>query len=352
MSDLQNPGGTAGPAVPGGPDEAVADPAAPIAPAAPVGRADRLDRVPWGAVALFVVLAMGLAWLAALPLWLIDRESAAAQLVASLTPWGVMLTPAIAAVVTMFATRTPRRERLRFLGMWPLRPAKRVVWMTVLALFAPLLVTGLSIAVAALFGWVRLDLVHFSGFVEVQEAALPAGVDPGVLLPPGVLIAIQLALFPILAVIPNSILGFGEELGWRGWLLPALRPLGIWPALLVSGAIWGVWHAPLTLLGHNYGLFDWRGVALMTVNCMIWGVVFGWLRLRSGSVWPAAIGHGAFNGTGGMILWFIASGEVETLNMALASVAGVAGWIVFAVIIAVLALSGQLKREPELAPRR
>lgn len=316
------------------------------------GRPDRLARVPWGPVALFVALAFGLAWLVALPLWLMDLESSAAQLVFPITASAMMFTPAIAAVVTMFATRTPRGERLRFLGMWPLRPAKRVVGMMLLALFAPLAVFALATAVAVLFGWVRLDLVHFSGFVEANTAALPEGVDPGIMPQPGLLIAINLALFPILAVIPNSIVGFGEELGWRGWLLPALRPLGLWPSLLLSGAIWGLWHAPLTLLGHNYGLFDWRGVALMTLNCTISGVVFGWLRLRSGSVWPAAIGHGAFNGTGGMIVWFMAAGQLETFDTALASVAGVAGWIVFAVIIAVLALTGQLKREPELAPRR
>ncbi|WP_024355591.1 CPBP family intramembrane glutamic endopeptidase [Leucobacter chironomi] len=313
---------------------------------------DRLERVPWGPVALFAPLAFGLAWLVALPLWLMDLESASAQLVFTVVAMAMMCTPAIAALVTMLATRTPRSERLRFLGMWPLRPAKRVVGMTLLALFAPLAFFALTTAVAALFGWVRLDLVHFSGFVEASTAALPEGVDPGIMPPPGLLIGVNLALFPILAVIPNSIVGFGEELGWRGWLLPALRPLGLWPSLLLSGAIWGLWHAPLTLLGHNYGLFDWRGVALMTLNCTILGVVFGWLRLRSGSVWPAVIGHGALNGTGGMILWLVAAGETETFNAALASVAGVAGWIVLAGIIAVLALTGQLRREPELAAVR
>jgi membrane protease YdiL (CAAX protease family) len=250
-----HPGETGGAGPEAGPVASIGGPAT-----ASPGRPDRLARVPWGPVALFVALAFGLAWLVALPLWLMDLESSAAQLVFPITASAMMFTPAIAAVVTMFATRTPRGERLRFLGMWPLRPAKRVVGMMLLALFAPLAVFALATAVAVLLGWVRLDLVHFSGFVEANTAALPEGVDPGIMPQPGLLIAINLALFPILAVIPNSIVGFGEELGWRGWLLPALRPLGLWPSLLLSGAIWGLWHAPLTLLGHNYGLFDWRGV--------------------------------------------------------------------------------------------
>ncbi len=313
-------------------------------------RPDRLDRVPWGAVVLFVVLSFGLSWLVALPLWLTGPGSASFQMLFGIVAAAAMFTPALATLVVVFATRTPRSDRLRFLGVWPLRPAKRVVWFTVTALFAPLVIGIATTLIAAEFGWVRLDLVGFSGFAEANAAALPEGVDPGILPPPGALIAIQLALFPIAALIPNSILGFGEEIGWRGWLLPALRPLGVWPALILSGAIWGLWHAPLTLLGHNYGLMDWRGVALMTVNCVVWGVLFGWLRLRSGSVWPAVVGHGAMNGTGGMILWFIAAG-VE-VNAALVTVAGVSGWIVFGVIIAVLAATGQFRREPELAPDR
>ncbi|WP_245907261.1 CPBP family intramembrane glutamic endopeptidase [Leucobacter massiliensis] len=311
------------------------------------GRADRpAGGVPWPAVALFVVLAFGLAWLVALPLWTMDRGTQSFTLVFGLLAMVMMCTPAIAALAVTFVMRVPRRERLRFLGMWPLRPAKRVVWFTVAALFAPLLVGLLATALAGLFGWVRLDVAGLSGFAQANAAALPPGVDASLLPDPWVLVGVQLALFPVLALIPNSILGLGEELGWRGWLLPALRPLGVWPALLLSGAIWGLWHAPLTLLGHNYGLTDWRGVALMTVNCVFLGIVFGWLRLRSASVWPAVVGHGALNGTGGMIVWFAAAGE--TIRPELVTVAGVAGWIVIGALILVLALTGQFGREPEL----
>lgn len=311
-------------------------------------RADRPEGgVPWGAVALFVVLAYGLAWLVALPLWITGPEAPGFPVLFGLLAMAMMLTPAVAALIVTFAMRVPRRERLRFLGMWPLRPAKRVVWFTVAALFAPLVIGLVTTLLAALLGWVRIDLVHLSGFAEINAAALPEGMDASILPSPWVLVAVQLALFPIAAVIPNSILGFGEELGWRGWLVPALRPLGVWPALLLSGAIWGLWHAPLTLLGHNYGLMDWRGVALMTINCTVMGVLFGWLRLRTGSVWPATIGHGALNGTGGMIMWFVAAGE--TVRPELVTVAGVAGWIVLGALILVLAITGQLRKEPELA---
>lgn len=305
-----------------------------------------LHRVPWGAVALFVLLAYGLAWLVTLPLWRVDPEASGSQLLAGLLAPVMMLTPGVATLILVFLGRTPRTQRARFLGLWPLRPAKRVVWMTVAALFGTLAIGFAAVGVAALCGWVTLDLANFSGFVALNEAALPEGIDPGMLPPAGLLIALQLAMLPLGALL-NSFLALGEELGWRGWLLPALRPLGTWPALVLSGAIWGVWHAPLTLLGHNYGLFDWRGVALMTINCVLWGVLFGWLRLRTGSVWPAVLAHGALNAVGGIVLLFAAAGG--EIRAELASVVGLAGWIVVGSVIAVLALTGQFKKQPQLA---
>src|SRR5690625_4350323 len=159
--------------------------------------------------------------------------------------------------------RSPGRRLRRSLVIWPLRPAKRIVWFLVAGLFAPVVLVALTVAVSAALGWVKLDLAHFSGFAEMNAAALPQGTDP---VPPAVLIAVQLVLILIMAIIPNSIFAFGEEIGWRGWLLPALTPLGTWPALFLSGAIWGLWHMPVTLLGHNFGLTDLRGVGRMTVG--------------------------------------------------------------------------------------
>ena len=141
------------------------------------------------------------------------------------------------------------------------------MWFLVAGLFAPVVLVALTVAVSAALGWVKLDLAHFSGFAEMNAAALPQGTDP---VPPAVLIAVQLVLIPIMAIIPNSIFAFGEEIGWRGWLLPALTPLGTWPALVLSGAIWGSG----TCRSHwpHFGLTDWRGVAFMTVGGVAWGV--------------------------------------------------------------------------------
>jgi membrane protease YdiL (CAAX protease family) len=87
----------------------------------------------------------------------------------------------------------------------------------------------------------------------------------------------------------------GEELGWRGYLLVRLLPLGTLHAVLLTGTIWGVWHAPFILMGHNYPGHDAAGVPLMVVWCIVFGWLFGWLFLKSGSVFVAALAHGCLN---------------------------------------------------------
>lgn len=297
-----------------------------------------LTRVPWTAVAVFTLISCGLAWLVALPLWL---GAGLAEPISTLLLPVMMLTPAVAALLVVFALGVPSRgERLRFLGLWPLRPAKRVVWLLVAAWLVPPVLVGLGILVSAALGWVRLDLT-FGAFAAELARTLPAGTP----VPPvEVVVFAQLAMIPLGALL-NTVFAFGEELGWRGWLLPALRPLGTWPALLLSGVIWGLWHSPIILLGYNFGRTDITGVLFMIGGCVAWGVLFGWLRLRSGSVWPAVVAHGSLNAAAGMVVLFAAAQP----DLALAGPLGVASWIVAAVVTLVLLLTGQFRVQPPLA---
>lgn len=303
-----------------------------------------LTRVRPAAIVAFVVISIALAWLVALPLWL--GEGARSPLY-GLVGAIMMFTPTVAVLVVIFVMRAvPRGQRARFLGLWPLRPAKRVVWLTVIGLFAPAVLAFASVLVAGAFGWMTLDLVHLSGFAQVLTATLP----PGVEISPWVVAIAQLVTMPIAAITINAFLAFGEELGWRGFLVPALRQYGTVVSLLVSGAVWGVWHAPLILLGHNFARTDVVGVLVMTVGCIVWGILLGWLRLRSASVWPAVFAHGMMNAAFGMTALFYAADT--TFDPVWASALGVAGWIVGAVVIVVLLLTGQFRRQPALAAPR
>lgn len=300
-----------------------------------------MTRLRLTATIAFILLACGLAWLVALPLWI---DGGLTNPLSGILIPIMMFTPALAVLIVMLVLRPlPKGERLRFLGMWPLRPAKRVVWMMVLGLFGPIVVVMASVAIAALCGWVQLDLVAFSGFAQQLGASMPAGVPA----PPALVVILsQLVMIPFAAATINAFLAFGEELGWRGFLVPALRPLGTWPTLLISGAVWGLWHSPVILLGYNFGRIDITGVLLMTGAGIAWGVLLGWLRLRSASLWPAVFAHGAMNATGGLIGLLFAAGT--TFDMALAGPLGVAGWMACAIVVVVLVLTGQFRRQPEL----
>lgn len=292
-------------------------------------------KVPWLAVTAFTAISFTLAWVVILPLWFADESSILHMILASFLPLAMMFTPLIATLFVVFVLKKPRTERLRFLGIWPLKPTKRILWFTGLATVVPAVIVLLALVVSVLFGWLHLDLKDFSGFQSTMPEPLPEELLP-------TLVITQIAIIPIAAIF-NGFAAFGEEAGWRGWLLPTLMPLGTWPALLLSGAIWGLWHAPLTLLGHNFNDRGAFGILLMMLGAMAWGVLFGWTRLRTGSIWPAVIGHGSLNAAGGLVL-LLGSAEAP-MNMALVNPLGVSGWIVIALVVLILLVTGQFKRE-------
>jgi hypothetical protein len=96
----------------------------------------------------------------------------------------------------------------------------------------------------------------------------------------------------------NSILGMGEEWGWRGYLLPRLMPLGKWKAYLLLGVIWGLWHAPLIVIGFNYPGYPILGIFLMILFTTAIGIYINELTLHYKSAILAGWIHGVFNSQG------------------------------------------------------
>jgi len=105
--------------------------------------------------------------------------------------------------------------------------------------------------------------------------------------------------FPLLpfALVQNVFFALGEEIGWRGFLVPALyRVRGfVWTGV-ASGLIWGTWHVPLIMFGgYSTGTPAWYAVTCFMISVTAMSVTVAWLRLRSGSLWTAALYHGAHN---------------------------------------------------------
>ncbi len=155
----------------------------------------------------------------------------------------------------------------------------------------------------------------------------------------GMLVLIQIAQALLLGPLINIIFAMGEELGWRGFLLPRLLPLGQWKALLISGAIWGIWHAPAIAQGHNYPDHPILGILLMTVFCVLLGIIIGWMYLKTRSPWVAALAHGAINAWAGLPFLFLKPGFDTALGGTLTSIPG---WLVMGLFIGWLILTKRL----------
>jgi membrane protease YdiL (CAAX protease family) len=95
----------------------------------------------------------------------------------------------------------------------------------------------------------------------------------------------------------NAAFGVGEEIGFRGYLLPRLMHLGTGRALVLGGLMFGLWHFPLMLLTPVYPILgSWLIVGPIILATLIGsGVFYGYLRLNSNSVWPSTVAHGAIN---------------------------------------------------------
>lgn len=292
----------------------------------------------------FSLISLGLAWVVALPLWLGDGlYDERFALVAG----AMMFTPGIAALVMVFLIeRAPGKAAS--LGLWPLKPAKRFWLFMALGFFVPVVLVLQALPVGALLGVYPADFRDFSGYRQILAYQLALAGQKELPMPIEALVALQFVNVLIGALV-NLLPALGEELGWRGWLLPKLMRYGAVPAILVSGVLWGLWHAPLILLGYNYPLAPgWLGVLAMTGMCIVVGAVFGWLRLRSNSVWPAALAHGTFNAAAGFYIIFVAAGQpVDTLH---ATILGWSGWILPLVFIAILLASKRFAPVARVAP--
>jgi hypothetical protein len=167
--------------------------------------------------------------------------------------------------------------------------------------------------------WQLQSLRHALVAKGIDTANMP---DPRMVLP-----AIFLASL-VMGPVVNGLFGFGEEFGWRGYLLPKLMPLGKWKAYTLVGIIWGLWHAPLVLAGFNYPGFPVLGVLGMIGMTTTLGIYINEMTLRHRSSILAGWMHGAFNGQFYGV-WRILFPQAHPL---LGGVTGLVGMLVWATL--------------------
>jgi membrane protease YdiL (CAAX protease family) len=143
-----------------------------------------------------------------------------------------------------------------------------------------------------------------------------------------------LLIGPVINLIPTM----GEELGWRGYLLPKLRECySDRVALVLTGVIWGLWHTPVIVMGHNYGVnyfgYPWLGILAMIVFCVVLGVVEGFVSIRLESAIPAAMIHSAVNAGAGLPLSMVKAGYNPLMGPAITGVIGGLPFMILAILL-------------------
>ncbi len=226
----------------------------------------------------FLAITFGLTIFVTILLWLNGFSLIGKPpLFAQFSIMGAMFIPGLSAlIVRKFITKEGFADAGLKFGNWKLY-LKTLI-------FVPILFVG-AYGLTTIF----IAKPDFSLSIFAQEYGLTIPVPPWQIII-GVIFG-SLTFGPLV----NSIPAFGEEFGWRGYLLPKLLPLGRTKALIISGIIWGLWHAPFVLLGMHY--FDQRilGAIMFTLFVMLLGIYIGYLRLISGSTFLASFAHGLFN---------------------------------------------------------
>ncbi|MEF3274862.1 MAG: CPBP family intramembrane metalloprotease [Chloroflexus sp.] len=293
-----------------------------------------MTTIDWRGPGWFVGLSIILAWLCCAPLWW--SGAGLAHPLAGVFMLVMMFTPSVAALIVMRWISPPPEGIVKAAGLG-IGKGRGWGWYWLFAWTVPGLVMVGSPFFSALLGVYDLDL-SLSGFRALLEAAGAGEAVTNVSL--WSIAIVQLGVALVIGPLLNAVPVFGEELGWRGYLLPQLLPLGQWPALILSGVIWGLWHTPVILLGYNYPTNPVLGVVMMTVFCVLVGILLGWTRLATGSVWPAVIGHGSINAFGGAFMLFAREGAI--VDTIWATALGITGWPLWLVVIAVLVVTHRL----------
>jgi membrane protease YdiL (CAAX protease family) len=103
--------------------------------------------------------------------------------------------------------------------------------------------------------------------------------------------------FVLVGTLSSAFMAMGEEIGWRGFLVPHLSKItGFTRVSLISGLIWSVWHYPVLLFAdYNSGTPWWYGLTCFTLLAIGASFIFAWFRLKSGSLWTAVFLHASHN---------------------------------------------------------
>jgi len=231
-----------------------------------------------------------------------------------------MLIPAICAMITITLVT---KERIRDFGI-RLGRIKYYAW----AFLIPIAVNGSAYLLTHILGLAKLD-PSMPGLAPLL-ANIPIPIEQLILT-----VLVQALFLGPLTGLPFT---FGEEFGWRAFLLSKLLPLGKGRAVVLHGVIWGVWHAPVIAMGHNYPGYPSIGPILMVVSTIFLGTFLGWIYFASNSIVAPSLAHGAINQSASVFILFMTG-----LNPITGGVTGMPGLLLWGLVALALWKTGKFQ---------
>lgn len=277
----------------------------------------------WKKIGLYLLFAFGISWSVALVMKLAGIQYGGIVSVI-LTGGLYMAGPALS---TLIVQKFIYKEKFKQYG-WTFSIKKWKWFLKVPLIF--LAMVALVFVIIALIGntgiYEPFGKVDFSqaGFNERFNEILAASPNPSNVKMPELPALLILALVLIGAIIAGFTVNlpfmFGEEFGWRGLLIRETQPMGFLKSNLLIGVIWGLWHTPLIMMGHNYPDYPYFGIIMMCFFTMALTPIFSYVRLRTGSIIGPCLLHGMINGCGQAFILF-----TENPHQLYSSIAGFAG---------------------------
>jgi membrane protease YdiL (CAAX protease family) len=279
----------------------------------------------------YLLISFGISWLVALIFYLLNIEygSLNATLIIALL---YMPGPAIA---TLIIQKGIYKQSLKPYGL-TISNISNASLLLIPAIFLGFVVLYLAVVtlggeLIAGFG----EVIFSKDFIlaEIQRSVPEKLDEEGLKLPdsPYLVFAIILIAGIFAGFSLNLPIMLGEELGWRGLLAEETRPLGFWKSNLLIGLIWGIWHAPIILMGHNYPSYPWLGIIVMCAFTISLSFLMSYLRYKVKTVLAPAVLHGMINGSVGIYTLFVA--DKHELLSNIAGAAGILALLLITLII-------------------
>ena len=150
----------------------------------------------------------------------------------------------------------------------------------------------LAFALPLVVGSTAYGFAYLTGLAKFDPPPFPVGLGSPLA---------QFGVILIFAVSAGFLLSFptttGEEIGWRGYLLPRMIQARIPQPILFTSLIWGAWHLPVVFAGvYAVGPSHWLTAAALMLAVLPIGAILAWVRLETGSIWSCIMIHALWNG--------------------------------------------------------